>query len=275
MERSKRISHLILIAVLAVIVALTFSVSQASAASKSMKMIQEDGWKYNSKGLITRVQMYNIASTFKYDKKGNVTKITRYAVDGKKKYKINEFKFTYSKKGKLKSVRFIGYQDGKVTQRSDGAFKLTKKGQLKQLRIETYGGNDGEYKWSYNKHGQVKGFRWMDYEAGRLVNKAVMKISRKSNGVVKKMTTNGYYKMNGQVYPFKMTDKYTTKMKSGYIKMLRASASGFKEEHVFKYKSKKIPEKWLDKVEAQQLDLHYYIMSDGWNFIDPFLYLAI
>ena len=113
MERRKSSRRLLLITLM-VIVAFTFSVSQVCAASKSMKLMKEDGWKYNSKGLVEKVVNYDIVSVFKYDKKGNITKISRYFKHTKKKNLINEFKFKYTKKGKLKEIRFIKYTEGKV-----------------------------------------------------------------------------------------------------------------------------------------------------------------
>ena len=275
MEKRKSTRRLLLITLM-VIVAFTFSISQVCAASKSVKLIKEDGWKYNKNGLIEKTMMYDIISVFKYDKKGNITKVSRYFQHTKKKNHINDFKFKYDKKGKLKEVKFVYYTEGKVTQKSVGTFKLDKKKRLTQLRIETYGMSDREYKWKYNKKGQVKELRWIGYEAGRMMDKVIMKVSRKSGGIVTATNTSGYYDVNDHKYDFTMKDTYKTKKKGGYIKKIKVKTSnGDMEEHVYSYKAKKIPSKYVKQVKAQQLDLCYLMFTDGWNFVNPYFYLAV
>lgn len=275
MEKRKSTRRLLLITLM-VIVAFTFSVSQVCAASKSIKLIKEDGWKYNKNGLIEKVMMYDIISVFKYDKKGNITKISRYFQHTKKKNLINEYKYKYDKKGKLKDVKFIYYTDGKVTQKNAGVFKLDKKKRIKQLRMETYGMADNMYKWFYNKDGQVKEVRICGYEAGRIMDKVIMKVNRDSKGIVKACKMNGYFNLNGYKHKYTMKDTYKTKKKGGYVKKIKIKTNnGDIEEHVYSYKAKKVPSKYVEQVKAQQLDLLYMICTDAVYFVNPYFNMAI
>ena len=278
MSICKKTCTIALIAGLIIAIGFAFCAPAAHAASKkSVYLIRitdtDDPISYYDNGLLKTYWH----SYYKYDSKGRMTEMKMFNTENVKKMKkknlLSRFKFSYSKKGKLKKVIKIDYKNGKAVSKRKFSLKVGKKNRILKAKFR-YKNDDPMSAtvlgWEYNSKGQIKKsitkFKFTDLE-NKIIHLCYIDSYRWDSKGYRKWTKS-IEKKNGKKVST-TTYHYEYIIKSGEIKGIKAKDDGWASDYLSK--KKKVPAKYVKVIREQQKAL---VNSASSSFEDMIIYIS-